>query len=232
MSLQQLAADLLLAVKRREDATPLISRLARLPVGVLKANLSTDEQKKAFWINCYNAFFLHLRRDQGVEKPTIYRNQLCRIAGQDFSLDEIEHGILRRYRAKRGAGFLPNLFTPRHIRKLAVDRIDFRIHFALNCGAISCPPIAFYTPEQIDQQLEIATTSFLENDTWFEPEKNEVHFSRLGLWYLGDFGGPHGIRKIVQHYLKVGQPSSQIIFNDYNWEENLDNFVDYQLSTI
>jgi thiol-disulfide isomerase/thioredoxin len=33
-------------------------------------------------------------------------------------------------------------------------KVDYRIHFALNCGAKSCPPIVYYSPEKLDQQLE------------------------------------------------------------------------------
>ncbi len=227
MPLQQMAADFLLAVKKREDAGPFLETLANHPTNDLALSLSTDQEKKAFWINGYNAFFLHLRRDEGVNKPAIYRERLCHIAGLAFSLDEIEHGILRRYRAKLGLGFLPNLFTPGHIRKLAVKKIDFRIHFALNCGAQSCPPIAFYRSDYIEQQLELATHSFLETETSFDEKVNELHFSRLGLWYLGDFGGRRGLRKIVQRHLNLGQANSRIIFTDYNWEENLDNFAEH-----
>lgn len=226
MSLQQAAADLLLAVKKQENASPFLEHLARFPENELWQSLLGDQEKKSFWINCYNAFFLHLRRDQGIGKPAIYRNQLCHVAGQVFSLDEIEHGILRRYRAKLGLGFLPNLFAPGRIRELAVKKIDFRIHFALNCGAQSCPPIAFYTSDLIEQQLELGTQSFLENETTYDEAENQLYFSRLGLWYLGDFGGRRGIRKIVQQYLDLGQPNSRIIFTDYNWAENLDNFAE------
>lgn len=227
MPLQQIAADFLLAVKKREDTSTPLQALASVPANDLVSSLSTDQEKKAFWINIYNAFFLYLRRDQGIPKPTIYRERLCHIAGQAFSLDEIEHGILRRYRAKLGLGFLPNLLTPRHIRALAVDQIDFRIHFALNCGAQSCPPIAFYHSEKIEQQLEVATFSFLESETSFKSEQNEIHFSKLGLWYLGDFGGRRGIRRIVKKYLDIGKANSRVLFTNYNWEENLDNFAKY-----
>lgn len=227
MALQQLAADLLLNLKKQQATDKLLETLGDTPPEQLSKELITDDQKKAFWINCYNAFFLRLRRDQGINKPAIYRERLCKIAGLALSLDEIEHGILRRFRAKLGLGFLPNLFASSEIKRLAVKHIDFRVHFALNCGAISCPPIAFYNAEHIEQQLEMATLSFLENETNYNPETNELSFSRLGLWYLGDFGGRAGIRRIVKQYLKTGLPSSQIVFRDYNWEENLDNFVEH-----
>ncbi|WP_020537144.1 DUF547 domain-containing protein [Lewinella cohaerens] len=221
----KIAADFLLALKMQQQPDDHLAKISALPLPILFQELRSEQQKKTFWINCYNAFFLHLRRNNGIDKPAIYREKLCHIAGQTFSLDEIEHGILRRYRAKLALGYLPNLFVPKLIRQLAVKEIDARIHFALNCGAISCPPIAFYAFEKIDQQLDWASQSFLESETDIFPDKQEIHFSRLGYWYLGDFGGRRGIRKIVEHYLKVNTGGYRIVFKDYNWDEDLNNFA-------
>ena len=43
---------------------------------------------------------------------------------------------------------------------LALD-LDPRIHFGLNCGAKSCPPIRVYSPTNLDSQLNRAAASFL-----------------------------------------------------------------------
>ena len=37
-----------------------------------------------------------------------------------------------------------------------VESVDPRIHFALVCGAKSCPPIKLYTPENLDEGLDAA----------------------------------------------------------------------------
>ena len=113
------------------------------------------------------------------------------------------------------------------IKKLAVEKIDFRIHFALNCGAISCPPIAFYSSEKIEQQLQLASLSFLEGETDIYADKKEVHVTQLFRWFLADFGGKSGIRKILREYLDFDSKSYQIIFKPYSWEEQLDNYADY-----
>jgi hypothetical protein len=224
--IQKIAANFLLALKLEQLVDDYLARISALAPQLLLEELRSDQQKKTFWINCYNAFFLYLRRNQGIDKPAIYREKLCSIAGQTFSLDEIEHGILRRYRAKLAGGYLPNLLASKSIRQLAVKRIDARIHFALNCGAVSCPPIAFYSVEKIDHQLDWASESFLENETDIRRDKKEIHFSRLGYWYLGDFGGRDGIREMVQQYLNVATKGYRVIFKDYNWEEDLDNFAE------
>ncbi len=41
-----------------------------------------------------------------------------------------------------------------HYSAQAVQPMDKRIHFALVCGAKSCPPIRVYTPEELDEGLD------------------------------------------------------------------------------
>lgn len=225
MSANQLSEKLLLAVKKSESFDDWVLKLENLSLSSLENDLSNDDLKKAFWINIYNAFFQILRKERKVEKPEIYRGKLFTIAGEKFSLDEVEHGILRRYRWKFSLGYLPNLFAPSLIKKLAVSKVDYRIHFALNCGAVSCPPIAFYTSERIEQQLEMATGSFLEGETDIFEDKKEVHVTRLFQWFLGDFGGKSGIRKILKAQLDFDSVGFKIVFKEYSWEEELDNYA-------
>lgn len=226
MSLQQIASSLLLHVKKEEDPSLFLAQLAAYPASLLFKELENDDAKKAFWINCYNAFFLYLRRDQGHQKPEIYRSKLIEIAGHRFSLDDLEHGILRRFRIKISLGYLPNIFASSIIKQLAVKAIDYRIHFALNCGAKSCPPIAFYSAEKISQQLEWASLGFLENETDYYPDQKEIHFTKLGLWFLGDFGGYKGIRQLITQKLNWETKDYKLIFKDYDWDEQLDNFAE------
>jgi len=221
----KLSEDLLLAVKMQKSTTELVLQLKNLSMDELQKGLSSDNQKKAFWINCYNAYFLILRKEKGIVKPAIYRDKLVSMAGRDWSLDDMEHGILRKYRYKLSLGYLPNIFAPAIIKKMAVEKIDYRIHFALNCGAKSCPPIAFYHSDRVEQQLEMATLSFLEGETDVFPEKKEIHVSRLFQWFAGDFGGKSGTRKILQEKLNLKTKGQKIVYKEYSWEEDLDNFV-------
>ncbi len=223
-SLNQLSEQLLLAVKMQENTSEIKLELEKTPFNKLES-LSNDTTKKAFWINIYNAYFLILRKEQKIEKPAIYKKKLIRIANINFSLDDIEHGILRRYRYKYSLGFLRNFFALKLIKELAVSTIDYRIHFALNCGAKSCPPIAFYHLEKIDTQLNIATQSFLEAETDFYTDKKEVHISMLFKWYLGDFGGKRGIKNIYLTQLGQNISDFKIKFKPYSWEEDLNNFI-------
>ena len=224
MTANQLSEELLLIVKKEESTADLVAQLSVLPFNQLLQDLRLEGQKKAFWINLYNAFFLILRKEHQIEKPQIFREPLIHIAGHNFSLDDMEHGILRKHRFKWSLGYLQNPFASGLIKKLAVAKVDYRIHFALNCGAKSCPPIAFYTAERLEQQLEMATLSFLETETQVDKEKKEIHITRLFQWYNGDFGGSKGIHRILQEKLGLATKGMRLVYSTYNWEEALDNF--------
>lgn len=221
--LNGLAEQLLLTVKTNKNSTSLEGALAAYSSQKLFQELQEDNEKKAFWINIYNSYFLLLRQ-RGSVKPKIYTSKMIQIAGISFSLDDIEHGILRRFRYKYSLGFFPQLFVPKHIRRLAVEKLDFRLHFALNCGAKSCPPIAFYNPANIDEQLSLATLSFLESEVAVSIDNNEVIVSTLFKWYWADFGRRKGVNHIIKEALHQDVSSMKLTFAKYNWDEDLSNF--------
>lgn len=223
-SLNQSSELLLLAVKRNKPISELVESIALLPSNLPEEELVNDTFKKAFWINIYNAFFQILRNTQKLQKPEIYQKKIIVIAGKNLSLDQIEHGILRKFRHKYTLGYLLNPFTPSWLKRLAVSKIDYRIHFALNCGAKSCPPISFYTPDQLESQLAMATLAFLESDTLIDPTKSEVQVTSLFKWYHNDFGGNNGIRKILTENLKQSFLEYKVVYQKYDWSENFDNF--------
>lgn len=224
-SIISLSESLLLAVKMHTDYSDLVDRIAKLLIGDLKATLDTDAKKLVFWINSYNAYFQIIKREGLPENTNIYRTSVIKIAGEMLSLDDIEHGILRKYRYKYSLGYLANPFAPALIRALAVDEIDYRIHFALNCGAESCPPIAFYNLEKIDQQLDLASTAFLESETTIDYDNQVMYVTALFSWFRYDFGGMSGIRLVVSKYLDTDVSDYKIVFTKYSWDEHLDNFA-------
>lgn len=222
--LNKLSEQLLLHVKLDKNVSEIRLELECFDFKKLNNSLINDTQKKAFWINIYNAFYQILREKEKVNKQIIYKKKLFTIAGTMFSLDDVEHGILRRYRYKYSLGFIANLFPPKIIKKLAVSKIDYRIHFALNCGAKSCPPIAFYTPLNLEEELNLATQSFLESETDFYPDKKEVHTTALFKWFLADFGGIKGIKNIFKTQLGKDISDYKIKYKEYSWKEDLANF--------
>lgn len=230
-SINKLSEQLLLAVKMQNSTSEFLDALAAFPLELLERQLVDDAHKKAFWINAYNSFFQILRKSKNLKKPEIYREKQIAVAGQQLSLDDIEHGILRRYRYKYSLGYLPNLLATSLIKKWAVDVIDYRIHFALNCGAKSCPPIAFYSVDKLEQQLELATVSFIEGDAEVKELQGEIHITTLFKWFLKDFGGTKGIRKIITKNLEKDVTGYKLVYKDYSWEEQLDNFDEEKFVT-
>lgn len=229
-TLLKLSQDLLYATKIASDSGSFLEGLAKCAYDDLKKELKTDEQKKTFWINIYNAFIQIRIREQlkQFSKKRFFKDPLIRIAGKDMSFDFIEHGILRRSRIKKSLGYLSNPFPSKIERDLRVDKVDPRIHFALNCGAISCPPIAFYKADQIDAQLDLASQSFLEPDRVYHSGKNEIDISRLFLWYRGDFGGRKGILKFLKNYSIIAPDAfPKLRYKKYDWSLQLNHFTSH-----
>jgi len=220
----ELSEQLLYQVKVSKPYHEFLTQLQKIKFDELKNQLVSDEEKKAFWINIYNALFVILKRDKHFDKPKIYTDKLITVANKHLSLDDIEHGILRRFRYKYSLGYIKNIFASKTIKTLAVDQLDYRIHFALNCGAKSCPPIAFYSPDKIEAQLSLAELSFLEGETEIDLENKKVFTSMILNWYRGDFDGISGIKKLLSQVLKQDLSDFKIGFKPYDWEEDLNNY--------
>jgi hypothetical protein len=130
-------------------------------------SLRERNQKLAFWINIYNTVVIHGVIELGLEKsvkelPAFFNRVTYEIGGFRFSLNEMEHGILRGNR-RHPYGLLKPFLRKDPRMKFTITPLDPRIHFALVCGARSCPPIAFYEAERIDSQLQLAAESFINS---------------------------------------------------------------------
>lgn len=219
------AGKLLLDVKLNLDIVLEEQKLKIVSLTDLQKELISDDAKKTFWINIYNAYFQILSKQKANSKKIFTEKDII-IANTQFSLDDIEHGILRKHSWKWSFGYLPNPFSPQLIRHLAVQKIDYRIHFALNCGAKSCPPIAFYSIQNIDKQLTHAMHSFITLETKVNSKSKTIATSKLLHWYRGDFGGIKGIRKVLEQVLELQLETYTLSFNDYNWETHIENFIE------
>ena len=220
-----LSEKVLYAVKTENPTDSLEAELADLKMNELITGLSNDNARKTFWINIYNAFYQILEIREKKTKPNIYTERLITVAGYSFSLDDIEHGILRKYRSKYSMGYLPQFLPSKLIKKLAVSTIDHRIHFTLNCGAKSCPPIAFYKYETLGQQLNLATRSFLSNETEIDTLNKILHTSKILQWYKGDFDGKKGILSLLSKILNQDFAGYKIQFKDYDWSAHSKNYT-------
>jgi Protein of unknown function, DUF547 len=191
--------------------------MAGLSVAGLSAELSDDAKKKAFWLNVYNAAVqsrLGRNPDLYQHRNAFFEKKSVTIAGQRLSLDDIENGLLRRSKIKISLGYLSNPFVGRFERQMRVAVLDPRIHFAMNCGAKSCPAIAYYEAEKIDEQLETATKVYLQQEI-VRYSATRATIPVLFSWFRADFGNIH---QFLKRY-GVLQPSDKprFTFKPYDW---------------
>jgi hypothetical protein len=219
-----LSSKLLLSVKMKNDTAALELQLKNNSMQQLTNELVSDDAKKCFWINIYNSFYQIIVNRSNGNATGIYKRKEIIIGQSTFSLDEIEHGILRRSRLKWSLGYLANPFASKLIKSLAVEQVDYRIHFALNCGAKSCPPIAFYNLQDLEEQLSDAMHSFILSETIIDQNNKIITSSKILFWYIGDFGGTKAIQKIISKVFEIDLGSYKIKYYSYNWDSALDNF--------
>jgi GH15 family glucan-1,4-alpha-glucosidase len=201
------------------------------------ADLETSEERLAFWINLFNVIVIHGVIELGIrdsvkEVRNFFRKIQYNVGDMHFSPDDIEHGILRGNR--RPPNSLFRRFHENDVRKkLSINTVDPRIHFALVCASSSCPPIEVYTAEMIDSELNIAAESFLNSGgIVLDTVNNEVSLSRIFKWYGHDFG--HTVEErlafaagyLYNHeerdFLKSNAGSIKVRYQEYDWRLNRD----------
>lgn len=226
--LTKASQSFLLAVKKREPVDSFLLFFQKITPAELMAELNTDNRKKTFWLNIYNAYtqlWLSENPAQYKKRSQFFGNKRIAIAGERLSLDRIEHGLLRRSKTKWSMGYVNRLFPSGFEKNNRVDTVDYRIHFALNCGAKSCPPIAFYRAEQLDKQLDLATRVYLKSEADYDTTKNQIALPAIMGWFRADFGGKKNMKQLLK---KTGvipmEAAPSISFKKYDWNLYLDNY--------
>lgn len=200
----------------RDDQPALDSYLATLS-GTCAEDYArwSRADKIAFWLNAYNAFTVRLItnhyplrsiRNIGFLPGAAFRMPFIPmqgLRGDDMSLDDIEHRVLR---AEFG---------------------EPRIHFALVCAARSCPPLRVeaYRAADLDAQLDDQGRRFLGDRTKNRVEQaaGKLYLSAIFKWFRPDFetNGPLG--SFVAPYLDLQATdivNFEIEFLDYDWSLN------------
>lgn len=193
----------------------------------------------SFWINLYNAMVIHAVIEFGVTRSIsekgpqnlirFFRQAAYSINGQRFSLEDIEHGIIR---ANKGQ---PYFGTPQFSSKdprisFILKPLDPRIHFALNCASKSCPPIGVYTPQLLDQQLATAAKNFIDQET--QLINRQLWVSSIFKWYQHDFNDLAGVPNFIKEHLPNTDPRHtwlttrsknrlNLKYLPYNWKLNI-----------
>jgi len=176
-------------------------------------SLGRDE-KLALLINAYNAFTLKLIiENQPIESiqdiPAAERWDAVRwnVGGKTWSLTQIEHEQIR-----------PKFVEP-------------RIHFALVCAAVGCPPLRneVYTAARLEEQLEAQTKYVHKHATWFQYESggSTLRLTKLYSWYGSDFEQAAGspiefaarYSPALKQVMETGSPP-RIEWLPYDWKLN------------
>jgi hypothetical protein len=170
-------------------------------------------ESKAYWINAYNAFTIKLICDhypiesiKDVKKgiPLVsdtWQIEFITIEGQKYSLNNIEHGILRpKYK-------------------------DPRIHAAVNCASKSCPKLLneAFIAEKLDAQLDEAMKNFINDGIRNKiASAQKAELSKIFSWYAGDFkkSTPSVIAFINKFSNIKLNENAEINHLDYDWQLN------------
>jgi Protein of unknown function, DUF547 len=165
-------------------------------------------EKKAFYINAYNAYMIKFiitkypvssPKDAKFSGKDIWNFRMVQVGPQKYSLKQVEDNILRRMG-------------------------DARIHFAINCGAKSCPKLLneAYTVDKLNSQLTKATKLFIQNTSHNSIKPKKVVVSKIFEWYAEDFN-KNG-NTVISFLNKYGNvtvlDAAKIEYREYNWKLN------------
>ena len=225
-----LARSYLDAVRRGD--TPGAPEAALAALGENRLARLGDDARTAFWTNVYNAA-VNARlaeepsRFAGLARLRFFRTPVVTVADTDLSPNDIEHGLLRGSKLSVGLGYLPRPVPDAFERRHRVRDPDPRVHFALNCGAASCPAVAAYDADRIADQLSLATRAYLDGTVRYDRRTDTVTLPRILAWYRGDFGGLAGVWALLDEYdaLPPGASAgSRLRYDDYDWSLDLGAF--------
>ena len=157
----------------------------------------------AYWINAYNAFTVKLILINYPLKsirdlPNPWGKKFFTLANKKYSLEEVEHEILRKMN-------------------------EPRIHFAINCASYSCPNLLneAYTEAKCESQLERGAKAFVNDATKNSISTDEVKISQIFNWFGADFKKNGSLIDFLNKYAAVEiDKNAKIKFADYKWNLN------------
>lgn len=212
--------------------------------------VSMDEMdlntKTAFVINLYNLMIKYAQVKVGIPSTNLKRIAFftkvkVNIGGEIFSFHDLENGILRANALPPYA--LKKVFSSDDKRlRLIVNKVDPRIHFGLNCGARSCPPVKKFSATDLHEELRIVALAFCEQDVTLDEKSNTLHCSTIFKWYSKDFApstyklpqailhflNPKGEkREILERMMKKG--SVKVKFMAYDWGSNVSHSKEFEV---
>lgn len=168
----------------------------------------TSDQKKAYWMNAYNAFAVLLVvnnypvesiKDISSWGKDVWDLKFFKIGGVDMSLSHIEHKILR------------------------VDFKDPRIHAGINCASISCPNLynKAFTEENVEEALTKLMKDFVNDKLKNKITESACQISEIFKWFKEDFTKDQTLIEFLNKYSDVTiKKDAKITYMKYNWKLN------------
>ncbi|MCG8338910.1 MAG: DUF547 domain-containing protein [Proteobacteria bacterium] len=182
----------------------------------------TEPQQIAFLINAYNALTIKLILTKYPDLKSIkdlggffsgpWKVKFFTLFGEKHHLDHIEHELLR------------------------VNYTEPRIHFALVCASIGCPPLITeaYTGDRLDEQLNRSMISFLRDPerNRYDEAGNTLYLSSIFKWFSEDFTKVKpSVEAFVAPWISDDKATQDLIagekvdveYLDYDWSLNRSN---------
>jgi hypothetical protein len=174
----------------------------------------------AYWANLYNAKTIDIVLDKYPVKSIKdislgggllaavtggpWKAKVVKVKGEELSLDDIEHGILR-----------------------AIFK-DPRVHYSVNCASIGCPnlPGEAFTGARLEAQLDAGARAYVNHPRGLTAAGGRVKASSIYNWFQADFGG--SAQGVLDHARKYAEPAlkrqldgiTAIAEFDYDWRLN------------
>ncbi len=168
----------------------------------------------AYWVNLYNALTVDIILDDYPVKsirnifsgfrPGPWRRTVATVNGVTVTLDNIEHGILRRFWS------------------------DNRVHYAVNCASIGCPNLAAvpYTGATLDDMLDKGARDYVNHPRGVNFDGGRTTVSSIYSWFREDFGDNEA--GVIAHLKQYAEPEllakldtiTGIDANFYDWNLN------------
>jgi hypothetical protein len=186
-------------------------------LSTLEISSYSRDQQFAFWINLYNALTIRVVLDaypvesiQDIDiSPGFFSDgpwdaALLAIEGEEITLNDIEHRILR-----------PIWNDP-------------RVHYVLNCASLGCPDLSAnaFQPSEIGPILDDAARAYINSPRGAQVNEGALIASRIYDWFHEDFGS--GEEEIIAHLRQYAEPdlaealmaSDSIDRYEYDWSLN------------
>lgn len=214
--------------KKNSETAKAIQKQLKVLDDFQPSSLKTKEEATAFWINTYNFFMIAKILKDGFKKDRLkikgvkdlgsffspykaFKEKDFKVGGKEISLDGVEKGIL-----------LGEVYKKKGWK-------DARIHFAVNCASVGCPPLRqkIYTPSTVSSMLiENSKKSFMTH-RHLHFKGSTLHLTHLFKWYKKDFEDESGsVQRFIAKFIDDENLKNKILSAkkikhiEYDWSLN------------